>query len=321
MTHSSSRAFDGTRIRMADFATEVPHGGKQKTNGGADTAIPPLGSLRIFGLVLAAACFASSSGLAYAAERSKSPRPASQRKVATPSDSEPPIDRAAAKAAFYEGLRSFNLGQWDEAVAGFEKSYKLSGDPALLFNVAQAQRQAGHRKEALIAYKAYLRENPDTPHRELVETKIRELEASAGPAETATTPKPSADVPAGVWVNPFEPDAPVAAPEPALAEPARTPSAAAKPTPPEKAVTKVAPLPPGPPPVSLPSSASRALPPSESPPFPAAQTGSSSNRWWWTGIGAVVAAGVVTAVILSTRDADRDGSCPPGLDGCLTVGK
>ena len=55
------------------------------------------------------------------------------------------------KQAYEEALRAFNLGQWDEAVAGFQKSYKLSGDAALLFNVAQAQRQAGHVKEAIIA--------------------------------------------------------------------------------------------------------------------------------------------------------------------------
>jgi hypothetical protein len=48
-------------------------------------------------------------------------------------------------------------------VAGFQKSYKLSGDAALLFDVAQAQRQAGHVKEAIIAYRAFLREKPETP--------------------------------------------------------------------------------------------------------------------------------------------------------------
>jgi len=47
----------------------------------------------------------------------------------------------------------------------------------------------------------------------------------------------------------------------------------------------------------------------------------SSSRWWlWTGIGAVVAGGIVTAVLLTTRSPGRDGACSPGLD-CIVVGK
>ena len=95
------------------------------------------------------------------------------------------------------------------AVTGVvQKSYRLSGDAALLFNVAQAQRQAGHPKEAIIAYKAYLRENPETSHRGLVEAKIRDLEA--GPALAAPLPaeaRPEGDRLVGVWENPFEPAA------------------------------------------------------------------------------------------------------------------
>jgi hypothetical protein len=262
------------------------------------------GKCRTVRLLVGVACLASLGGSAYAAEGGgKSSRPTSAKEAASPSDSEPPIDRAAAKAAFHEGLRAFNLGQWGEAVAAFEKSYKLSGDPALLFNVAQAQRLAGHRKEALIAYKAYLRENPDTPHRELVESKIRELEASVEPAEAAIPAKPGAESP----------------PEETVAPPS---AEAAETAPPEKAPPQVAPLPASAPPPIVPVPAARALLPAETSPAPVADAGSSSNRWWlWTGIGAVVAAGVVTALLLSTPGTERDGTCPAGLDGCLTVGK
>jgi hypothetical protein len=282
------------------------------------------GTCRTVRLLVGVACLASLGGSAYAAEGGgKSSRPTSAKEAASPSDSEPPIDRAAAKAAFHEGLRAFNLGQWGEAVAAFEKSYKLSGDPALLFNVAQAQRLAGHRKEALIAYKAYLRENPDTPHRELVESKIRELEASVEPAEAAIPAKPGAESPPEVWVNPFDPAAQTAAPDEAATETVAPPSAeAAETAPPEKAPPQVAPLPASAPPPIVPVPAARALLPAETSPAPVADAGSSSNRWWlWTGIGAVVAAGVVTALLLSTPGTERDGTCPAGLDGCLTVGK
>ena len=47
----------------------------------------------------------------------------------------------------------------------------------------------------------------------------------------------------------------------------------------------------------------------------------SGSRWWlWTGIGAVVVGGVVTAVLLSTRSPGREGSCTPGLS-CIVVGQ
>ena len=48
----------------------------------------------------------------------------------------------------------------------------------------------------------------------------------------------------------------------------------------------------------------------------------SGSRWWlWTGIGAVVAGGIVTAVVLSMRNPGRDGTCSSGLNGCVVVGQ
>jgi tetratricopeptide (TPR) repeat protein len=95
----------------------------------------------------------------------------------------------AAKAAFQEGKRAYNLGRWEEALAGFEKAYKLSGDTVLLFNVAQAHRMAGHLEEALVSYRAFLREQPRSPNRGLCESWIAAIEAKlkARGAEPATS--------------------------------------------------------------------------------------------------------------------------------------
>ena len=258
----------------------------------------------------------------------KSARGAQSKHSPAPAAAETEVDLAAAKAAFKDGLRAFNLGLWEDAIAGFQKSYRLSGDSALLFNVAQAQRQAGHRKEALVAYKAYLRENPDTPHRKLVEAKIRDLEA--GPALAAPLPaeaKPEGDRLAGVWEDPFEPEA-KAEPTPS-ATPETVKSEVAAP-----AVDNAEDSPDGkksPPPAAVPAPALVPATPT-TPPAPLVQTENipassaaakpAESRWWlWTGIGAAVVAGVVTAVILSTRSPQRDSSCPTGFDGCLPVGK
>jgi tetratricopeptide (TPR) repeat protein len=98
-----------------------------------------------------------------------------------------------ARQAFEDGRRAYNLGQFPEAVAAFETSYRLSGDPTLLFNVAQAHRQAGQLELALTAYRAYLRELPAAANRAYVESKIAELQARvsairSAPSAAATRP-------------------------------------------------------------------------------------------------------------------------------------
>ena len=149
----------------------------------------------------------------------------------------------AAREAAETGRRAYNLNHWDEAVAAFEKAYQLSGDPALLFNLAQAHRQAGHGNEAVHFYKTYLREQPDGPNREIATKQLNELQAQnwhdpfdtpeSGARATApppavarpTAPPPSSSV---VVVPPPGPaaasPAPVA-PPPAAASPAVAPSA------------------------------------------------------------------------------------------------
>src|SRR6266545_4482365 len=100
----------------------------------------------------------------------------------------------AAREATENGRRAYNLSRWDEAVAQFEKAYQLSGDPALLFNLAQAHRQAGHANEAVRFYKTYLREQPNSPNREIAEKQLSELHAAdtPSPAAPATAPPPPA---------------------------------------------------------------------------------------------------------------------------------
>lgn len=183
-------------------------------------------------------------------------KPKPVRKTPTP---QPRPDLVAAKQAYEEALRAFNLGQWDEAVAGFQKSYKLSGDAALLFNVAQAQRQAGHVKEAIIAYKAFLREKPETPHREMIETKLKELESGAD-AKTAAKPVDSHGQPdrlTGIWEDPFvTPSAP-----PAEATPVVAPAAAPVPAPPVATPAAAEPALPVAPVAAEPAAATEVVPP------------------------------------------------------------
>ena len=261
----------------------------------------------------------------------KYPQPTKTKPSHRSATPQPEYDRVAAKQAYEEALRAFNLGHWQDAVTGFERSYTLSGDAALLFNVAQAQRQAGNVKEAIIAYKAFLREKPDTPHREMIEAKLKDLESGAEAMATSSTgpnSKVEPDRLTGIWEDPFERGREI------QASPSRVPVPAPAETVPPVVTggpSELAPIPPsghpamalepqidqGPTPVR--NNASLDL---SQQPAAQEEVAAPSTRWWlWTGIGAVVAAGVVTAVILSTRGPERDTSCPSGVNGCLPVGK
>lgn len=223
------------------------------------------------------------------AEASAAGKIAAAKSAATrePATSLSRAQTAEATQAYAEAVRAFNLGQWDEALAGFQLSYKISGDPALLFNVAQTHRQAGRPKEAITAYRSYLRERPDAPNRELVESKIRELEAltSAKPAPLPAT----AVMPAPADVKPVERERLAPAAPPVVAR-----SGAGQ--------------------IDLTATSNAS-----------SDTGTattSGHRWWlWTGIGVAVVAGVATTLLLTTRGPSRDDTCPSGLSGCIQVGR
>lgn len=98
-----------------------------------------------------------------------------------------PTEVDAARKSFESAKREYNIGQFDRASRLFEEAYRISGDPILLYNIAQSHRQFGRRGEAIQAYKAYLREVPTADNRVAVEARIKDLESSTdrGPAPTA----------------------------------------------------------------------------------------------------------------------------------------
>jgi hypothetical protein len=102
---------------------------------------------------------------------------------------------AEGERAFVDGERAYDLGHWDEAIRGFETSYRLTGDPILLYDLAQAHRQAGHARLAVTTYRAYLRQRPDASNRSKVEERIAELEAQL---RSAAAPAPAAPAPGDI---------------------------------------------------------------------------------------------------------------------------
>ena len=83
---------------------------------------------------------------------------------------------AAAKAAYEEATKAYNLGKFDKAIEAYERAYDLKPDPVFLFNIAQSHRLNNNFKQALFFYKSFLRNAPDAPNRAQIEERIAELE-------------------------------------------------------------------------------------------------------------------------------------------------
>ena len=94
-----------------------------------------------------------------------------------------------ARKQYDEGTRLYDLGRFDEAIAKYEEAYRLHDDPAILYNIAQAHRLAGHNERAIFFYRSYLRRTPEAPNRDEVLGRIEQLQKQ--PVTTAPSPQPS----------------------------------------------------------------------------------------------------------------------------------
>jgi tetratricopeptide (TPR) repeat protein len=176
-----------------------------------------------------------------------------------------------AKAHYQKATAHFAVGEYHDAALEYEEAFKLKQDPAILFNAAQSFRLAGDSQKALLLYNNIIKLYPSTQYAKDSKDRIEKLAqaTTAPPSAPAPPPPPAAPLP----ITPIAPPAPVAtAPLPAIAPAPATPGAAA---------------------VVVSSPAPGAMGAGESHPI--------YTRWWfWTGVAVVVAAGVLTAVALSS---------------------
>ncbi|MDX2022513.1 MAG: tetratricopeptide repeat protein, partial [Deltaproteobacteria bacterium] len=92
-----------------------------------------------------------------------------------------PADKASAKVAFEAAKKAYAEKRYAEAASLFSYSYDLSGNPDLLFNVAQALRLSGDLKKALATYRLFLKERPDSENARLAQIKIDEIDIALLP--------------------------------------------------------------------------------------------------------------------------------------------
>lgn len=183
----------------------------------------------------------------------------------------------AAREHYRKASALFDLSRFAEAAKEFELAYEAKPDPALLYNLAQSHRLAGASKEALQAYKAYLRRMPASPNRAEIEARIAEVQQKLAAAN--------------------EPEQkPVVPTSPPLSH-----------TPPQS-VTASAPLP------SIPSKPLLTeTPPLATTPrlTRAAPSRRTTPRWVWGAVaGSVVLVGAVFGIGLGLHYADRGSRSP-----------
>lgn len=115
------------------------------------------------------------------------PALAQEPPAGTPSE----VDMARAKELFENGQMLSDEGHYEDAIVAWEESYRLSGYPDLLWNIAGAHEKLGSYKKALEVLNRYRAYAPAT-EREVLDRRLKALEEriAATPATTppATTP-------------------------------------------------------------------------------------------------------------------------------------
>jgi outer membrane protein assembly factor BamD (BamD/ComL family) len=91
--------------------------------------------------------------------------------------------RRKARQLYKRGRRAFNLGRFDEALELFTRAYDRLPLSGFLYNIAQCHRFMGNCKKAVFFYRGYLRDNPGSPDKALVENLIARCEKSLAKQE------------------------------------------------------------------------------------------------------------------------------------------
>jgi tetratricopeptide (TPR) repeat protein len=117
--------------------------------------------------------------------------------------------RAAATPAdqlMQKGLRSYAVGQYEEAIAAFRQGYELEPRAEFLYALGQAQRMQGDCHAAAASYRAYLRTSPPERSAATARENLKRCEAllAATPPPVVAPPPVVQPVPPVVQNVPVE---------------------------------------------------------------------------------------------------------------------
>jgi len=107
-----------------------------------------------------------------------------------------------ARGHFQSGEAHFKAGEFDDALAEYQKGYDAKPLPGFLVNIAQCQRRLGDLKKARATYQKFVLVAPDSPLVPQVRSMIAEIdgllekEQEKAAPESAPDAKPEVAVPA-----------------------------------------------------------------------------------------------------------------------------
>jgi len=89
------------------------------------------------------------------------------------------VQKDEVKLHYQRATRAYDLQKYQEAIDEYQKAYEISGDPPMLYNIAQAYRLADQPAEAVRYYRRFLQRMPNARNRDDVERKIADQEKLA----------------------------------------------------------------------------------------------------------------------------------------------
>ena len=93
-----------------------------------------------------------------------------------------------ARSHFNSGIQYYDDQRYEDAAREFEEAYRLTQHPDVLYNLAQSYDRLERYDEAITEYRRYLAEaGNDSPERDRVERRVRELETLRDARETGDT--------------------------------------------------------------------------------------------------------------------------------------
>ncbi len=92
----------------------------------------------------------------------------------------PAVDVELAKAHFATGQLYYERGRYPDAAREFEEAYRLSNRPELLYNMGKSYDGIGDHARALVAYRRFLAAVTQSPDRQWVTDRVRELAGLVG---------------------------------------------------------------------------------------------------------------------------------------------
>ena len=90
-----------------------------------------------------------------------------------------------------KGLRSYAVGEYDDAIAAFKQGYELEPRADFLYALGQAQRMQGDCRAAAASYRAYLRTAPPERSARPARENLKRCETQLATAPPQTSPPPA----------------------------------------------------------------------------------------------------------------------------------